>query len=135
MTQPIPPPRHSQRVAIPLTVVVAAITSGIAYYATQDAPPSPGATASAYTATTVRGSAHSIVLPRSEVELPPGPHQREFAVACTTCHSAQIVLNQPAFPRAKWTELVQKMVKTFGAPISAAEEPALVEYLVAIRGK
>ena len=39
------------------------------------------------------------------------------------------------FPQAKWGEIVKKMVKVYGAPIAADEEPPLVEYLVSIRSK
>jgi hypothetical protein len=135
MSQPTHPPR-SQRVAIPLTVAVALIATAIAFLGTRDAPPSaPAAPASAFTAAALSGTVRSISLPRTEVELPSGPHQQEFAVACTTCHSASLVLGQPPFPRKKWGEIVRKMVTAFGAPIAAEDEPALVDYLTAIRGK
>lgn len=124
------------RVVVPLTIVVAIITTAIAYFGTRDSPPPLAALpAPAVSAATVDGSVRSIVLPQLDVELPPGPHQQEFVVACTTCHSARLVLNQPPLPAKKWGDIVQKMVKTFKAPIAPAQEPALVEYLVAIRGK
>jgi hypothetical protein len=131
-----PSSERRARLAIPMTLVVALGATAVAYVGTRDAPPPASAwPVPAFTGARVDGSLRSIVLPQAEVELPPGPHQKEFVVACTACHSAHIVLNQPPFPRAKWGEIVQKMVKTFGAPIRADEEPALVEYLVAIRGK
>ncbi len=135
MNQPahLPP---TQRVAIPLTAVVALIATAVAFIATRDAPPvSVAAPPSAFTAATVNGNVRSITLPRMEVELPAGPHQKEFLVACTTCHSAHLVLNQPAFTGDKWSGIVKKMVKTYGASIAVDDEPALVEYLMAIRGK
>ncbi len=135
MTQASNPPRQTQRVAIPLTVVVALIASAVTYFGTRDAPTSPAAATSAYSPATVKGTVRSIVLPQSDVGLPAGPHQKEFVVACTTCHSARLVLNQPPFPRAKWGEIVKKMVKVYGAPIVVEEEGPLVEYLVVIRGK
>jgi hypothetical protein len=129
-------PRPTGRLAIPLTVIVALIASAVAYFGTRDAPLLPTATQSPpFTAATVNGSVHSIILPTTEVALPAGPHQKEFVVACTTCHSAQLVLNQPPFPEAKWGEIVKKMAKVYGAPIAVEEEPALVAYLTAIRGK
>jgi hypothetical protein len=111
------------------------IATAIAWYGTRDVPPPLAAAPAAASPATVNGNVHSIVLPHAEAEPPPGPHHREFVIACTTCHSAALVLNQPPFPRAKWGEIVQKMVKTFGAPIAPDEEPALIEYLVTIRGK
>ena len=125
---------HPQRVALPLTIVVALIATAIAYFGTRDAP-LPELASPPVTAAAVNGSVRSIVLPHLEVDVPSGPHQREFVVACTTCHSAALVLNQPPFPQPKWGEIVQKMVKTYGAPIAPQDELQLVEYLVAIRGK
>jgi hypothetical protein len=130
------PPANTQRVAIPLTIAVALVTTAIAYFGTRDVPaPLASLPTPTVTAATVQGSVRSIVLPVTEIELPPGPHQREFIGACTTCHSARLVLNQPAFPRAKWGEIVKKMVKVYGAPIAAEQEPPLLEYLAAIRGE
>ncbi len=77
----------------------------------------------------------SIVLPYDEPELPAGPHRGEFQVACTTCHSTRLVLTQPPFPKAKWGEVVHKMVATYGAPLSVVDEAQVVDYLAAIRGK
>lgn len=130
-----PSSEHRPRIAVPLTIIVALITTAIAYFGTRDTPPLVTLPVPAVTGATVDGSVRSIVLPHMDVELPPGPHEQEFVVACTTCHSARLVLNQPPLPRKKWGEIVQKMVKTYGAPIGAEEEPVLVEYLFAIRGK
>ena len=47
-------------------------------------------------------------------ELPAGPHQREFQIACTTCHSTRLVLTQPPFPKAKWEATVKKMAEAYG---------------------
>jgi hypothetical protein len=77
----------------------------------------------------------SIELPYDEPALPPGPHLAEFQVACTTCHSTRLALTQPSFPKAKWGEVVHKMVATYGAPLNAADEAQVVDYLAAIRGK
>jgi transposase-like protein len=77
----------------------------------------------------------SIELPYDEPALPPGPHLAEFQVACTTCHSTRLALTQPPFPKAKWHEVVHKMVATYGAPLNAADEAQVVDYLAAIRGK
>ncbi len=124
------------RIAVPLAIVVAIITTAVAYFGTRTVPPPLAALpVPAVTAATVDGSVRSIVLPHLDVELPPGPHQQEFVVACTTCHSPRLVLNQPPLERAKWSAIVQKMVKTFKAPVVAEAEPAVMEYLVAIRGK
>lgn len=53
---------------------------------------------------------------------------------CSTCHSADYVLYQPPSPRAYWQATVDKMVKTFGAPVAPDQIPAIVEYLAATYG-
>jgi sulfite dehydrogenase (cytochrome) subunit B len=49
---------------------------------------------------------------------------------CAACHSLDyIVLNSPFPTRAMWQTEVAKMIKTFGADISADDAKAIVEYL------
>src|SRR4051794_23425048 len=76
----------------------------------------PAATAAPTTspATGVR----SIVLPTVPVDLPPGPGRDTVATACAFCHSNRYVTGQPRFPREKWAATVDKMRKTYGAPMS-----------------
>jgi hypothetical protein len=71
--------------------------------------------------------------PREPV-LPPGPHQDEFLNNCTACHSTRLTLTQPVFPKAKWTEVVHKMVATYGAKITPEVEEQIAQYLVAVKG-
>src|SRR5262249_10360679 len=78
---------------------------------------------------------HSIILPHNEPDLPPGPHRDAFVSHCTSCHSPRLVANQPPFPRANWPEVVHKMVVAYGAPISAVQEPEIVDYLMAYQGR
>ena len=42
---------------------------------------------------------------------------------------------QPPFPRKTWEKIVDKMVKNFGAPIPDSSAKAIVDYLVATKGK
>jgi hypothetical protein len=42
-------------------------------------------------------------------------------------------MTQPTLSRKQWEAVVHKMVKTYGAPISPAEEGEVVEYLVTAR--
>jgi hypothetical protein len=127
------PPRRTQRVAIILTILTGVIATVVAWLGSRDAPLSlPSAPPAAAPAWPV---VMTIALPHEPPQLPPGPHQQATAVACSRCHSPQLILNQPPFPRQKWIEIVHKMVQVYGAPITAAEETTLVDYLVAIRGK
>jgi cytochrome c5 len=52
---------------------------------------------------------------------------------CLACHSAGMVLNQPALSRAQWTDEVNKMRTAYKAPIDAGDVDAIVDYLVSIR--
>jgi hypothetical protein len=43
-------------------------------------------------------------------------------------------MTQPRFPRKQWEEVVRKMVKTYGAPITSEDQGDIVEYLTTVRG-
>jgi hypothetical protein len=53
---------------------------------------------------------------------------------CLACHSADMVLNQPALPRTTWEAEVHKMIKAYGAPVDDADVPAIVDYLASTKG-
>ena len=126
-------PRHSLRVAIVLTVLVGVIATAIAYLGTRESTQAPVSPSAAPTDTTL--PVQTIVLPQDEPELPPGPDQRTFATSCTICHSTRLVMTQPPFPQKQWAEVVHKMVKTYGAPITPEVEGQIVTYLTTVRGK
>ncbi len=126
-------PRHSPRVAIILTVVVGAITTAVAYFGAREGKPAP--VSSPASPADANLTVDSIVLPHDEPELPPGPNQSTFASDCTTCHSLRLVMTQPPFPRKQWAAVVDKMVKTYGAPITAEGQEQIVDYLTAVGGK
>ena len=133
MEQASDKPRHPQRVAIVLTVLVGMIATAVAYLGTRESTqalvPPPAAPAG----TTL--AVETIVLPHDEPELPSGPDQRTFATSCTICHSTRLVMTQPPFPRKQWAEVVHKMVKTYGAPITPEAEGQIVDYLTTVRGQ
>ena len=133
MTQASDRPRHSQRVAIVLTVLVGAIATAVAWLGTRESTQVPVSPPTVPAAGTL--PVETIVLPHDEPELPAGPHQRTFAVSCTICHSTRLVMTQPPFPQKQWAEVVHKMVKTYGAPIAPEAEEQIVDYLMTVRGK
>lgn len=53
---------------------------------------------------------------------------------CLTCHSAGMVLNQPAMPRATWQAEVDKMRTVYKAPIPEEEVKPIVDYLAKLKG-
>jgi hypothetical protein len=59
-----------------------------------------------------------------------GPGQALVQGHCNTCHSTDyIVMNSRFMDEAKWTAVVEKMVKAFGAPIDADNQKMIVRYL------
>jgi hypothetical protein len=54
---------------------------------------------------------------------------------CLACHSAGMVLTQPALSRAEWQSEVQKMRSTYKAPVEESDVPAIVDYLVALKDR
>jgi|SRR5579872_5270071 cytochrome c553 len=81
-----------------------------------------------------------IALKSTTVDLPagdsqfPGPGAEAISGNCLACHSADMVLNQPAFPRATWDAEVHKMISTYKAPVDAKDVGAIVDYLVRTKG-
>ena len=45
-----------------------------------------------------------------------------------------MVVTQPAMPKAAWEAEVAKMRNVYKAPVDAKDVPAIVDYLVSIKG-
>jgi cytochrome c553 len=52
---------------------------------------------------------------------------------CLACHSADMVLNQPALPKAAWETEVKKMMNAYKAPVAPEDVGAIVDYLSALQ--
>jgi hypothetical protein len=76
----------------------------------------------------------SIELPAVALDLPPGPGRDTVTGACAFCHSNRYITLQPRFTRQQWTAEVDKMRKTYGAPLTDPQATEAVEYLVSVRG-
>ena len=77
-------------------------------------------------------------LPEETATLAAGPNHDLVAGNCVSCHSAEYISTQPrsfADPKAFWTAEVTKMRKVYGAPVTEADVPAIVDYLVATYGR
>jgi hypothetical protein len=70
-----------------------------------------------------------------KVNLPDADGAELFRNHCITCHSLRYIEMQPDFPEKTWQKIVDKMVKSFGAPIPDSSSKAIVRYLMAIKGK
>jgi hypothetical protein len=103
-----------------LTVAITLAPLIFGFSAVQAGPPAPIAIHSV-----------SVELPVSRTEFPPGPGS-DLAGKCLICHSASMVLKQPALSRAQWTAEINKMRHTYGAPIDDDEVDKLSLYLAKI---
>jgi hypothetical protein len=76
----------------------------------------------------------SVELPSSDRTFPDGPGTTEINNNCLVCHSAGMVLNQPALPEAAWAGEVHKMVSVYKAPVSDQDAAAIIAYLTRLKG-
>jgi hypothetical protein len=75
-----------------------------------------------------------ITLPQIPTDIPPGPNVAVYQKNCLICHSARYVAMQPRFTKSVWQAEVKKMIDVYGASVSEADQPLIVEYLVAVKG-
>ena len=75
-----------------------------------------------------------IDLPDSDKMFPDGPGSDAINNNCLACHSADMVLNQPALSKQAWTTEVHKMINVYRAPIAPEDVGAIVDYLTALKG-
>jgi len=80
------------------------------------------------------GTIRSITIPSISVELKEGEGRVKTETYCNICHSVDYITMQPKFPRAQWTATVNKMIKTFGAPIPPEDAATIISYLSAMYG-
>ena len=73
----------------------------------------------------------SVDLPVSQSSFPPGPGS-ELTGKCLICHSAGMVLKQPALTQAEWTAEINKMRTVYGAPIDESEVATLSTYFTKV---
>ena len=76
----------------------------------------------------------TVDLPAGDSMFPGGAAADAINNNCLACHSADMVLNQPALPKAAWEAEVHKMINVYRAPIDEADVPAIVGYLVSTKG-
>ena len=69
----------------------------------------------------------SVELPAGDSLFPGGSSADAINNNCLACHSADMVLNQPALPKAEWAAEVQKMRAAYKAPIDAKDVDAIRE--------
>jgi sulfite dehydrogenase (cytochrome) subunit B len=79
----------------------------------------------------------SITLPpdHASAELAPGPGVETTRHACQGCHSTDYVVTQPRGDAKQWEGVVTKMMKVYGANITADDAKTIVQYLSRQYGK
>ena len=77
----------------------------------------------------------SVDLPAGDRMFPKGVNSDAADANCLACHSAGMVLNQPALSRSEWQAEVNKMRTAYKAPIDQKDVGSIVDYLVSIKGK
>ena len=75
----------------------------------------------------------SVELPTSDVDFP-GANAQAITANCLACHSAGMVLTQPALSKATWDAIVEKMIHAYKAPVAQNEVAPIVNYLDATKG-
>jgi mono/diheme cytochrome c family protein len=81
-----------------------------------------------------RWTAIHVELPQSDGAFPPGEGVDIANSQCLICHSAGMVLRQPALTHDQWVAEVNKMRSSYGAPIPAEQVEALASYLASLSG-
>ena len=77
----------------------------------------------------------TVDLPSGDALFPGGAEADAINNNCLACHSADMVLNQPALPKATWEAEVHKMINAYKAPIDESDVAAIVDYLAKTKGK
>jgi cytochrome c5 len=75
----------------------------------------------------------NVVLPTSDRMFPDGPGSDVVNSYCLVCHSAAMVLPQPAMTRSAWEAEVQKMRTAYKAPIPEEQIQTIVSYLAGLQ--
>jgi cytochrome c5 len=76
----------------------------------------------------------TVDLPVSDALFPEGPGADAINANCLVCHSAGMVLTQPASSRKEWAAVVSKMINAYKAPVNPDDVGAIVDYLTRIKG-
>jgi cytochrome c5 len=75
-----------------------------------------------------------VTFPQSDRGLPEAPGRDVVQTNCFTCHSAGMILTQPALPKAAWEAEVAKMRNVYKARVDDKDVSAIVDYLTAVKG-
>lgn len=70
------------------------------------------------------------------ISLRDGQGQQAVVANCSGCHSLDYILtNSPFLDRAGWDTVLNKMIEAMGAPVTAADRAAILDYLTRQYGR
>ena len=69
------------------------------------------------------------VYPLYTPEIVQGDGRETIQIFCRFCHSTTYITMQPPLPAAIWEGVVNKMINTYGAPISEDSARQIINYL------
>ncbi|MDQ2877491.1 MAG: hypothetical protein M3R41_00240 [Pseudomonadota bacterium] len=75
-------------------------------------------------------ASQTIALHDDRTPFPAGAAGALLTRTCTGCHSPEMILNQPVMPADNWAGEVDKMRKTYKAPVDPADDAKIVAALV-----
>ena len=75
-----------------------------------------------------------VELPVSNTYFPAGDGADVANAQCLICHSAGMVLRQPALTKNEWIGEINKMRNVFGSPLPANQIEPLAKYLFSVNG-
>ena len=75
----------------------------------------------------------SVDLPAGDQMFADAPGSDAINNNCLACHSAGMVLNQPALTKAEWSGLVAKMIDVYKAPIDPGDVNDIIAYLTKMK--
>ena len=76
----------------------------------------------------------TVELPSGDSPFPGGAKADAINNNCLACHSADMVLNQPALSKQAWAAEVAKMINAYKAPVASEDVGPIVEYLAGLKG-
>jgi cytochrome c553 len=88
----------------------------------------------AWAATPLQLKSVKVDLPDSDKMFPNGPGSDAINNNCLACHSADMVLNQPALSKEAWAAEVNKMINNYKAPVAPEDVATIVDYLTSLKG-
>lgn len=81
----------------------------------------------------VKAEPLTYALPEETATFKNGPGVEAAKKYCAACHSADYIVYQPPGKGpAFWEAEVQKMIKSYGAPIDASEAKTVADYLASV---